>query len=867
MKLTRYEDVQNQTTEEYFNGNQFSIDAFNKKYTDRPGETYVRALKRVCDYVASVEETEELRRYWSERWFDEIYNDWWHPAGSIMQGAGSGKKVSLVNCTTVSLGTVAREGEEWDSLESIIRGAAYTVAKSAAYRQGLGVDFSRLRPRGAAVQNSARESTGAVHWMKFIDQIGYFVGQKGRIPAMLFSLSCSHPDVFEFVRAKADRTNIQNANISVQCTNAFYRAVEADGDWELVFDSPAVEEGDKVYVHPYSATPDCKTEVAGGLTRHYYVAAKGKPAERFSRTVRARELLELIAKYMTEHAEPGIQNIDTARQYSNSDWVYDPLDEYDSRIISTNACSEQYLSADSNCSLASQNAGRFSTDPALFEAEQEKVGESMNRFLDNVNECEVRYRTYATDNQRLALQKLRRTGAGVTNWCAWLFKRGLEYGTPEGNRAVEKYMERFNYHLYRSSIALGREKGSFGLFDRAKLERSPFIQRMMGLGLEFDALRNVTVSSIAPTGTLSLMFRGEVLSYGAEPGFGLYFWKRTRISGKYDYYFCVPAVVREYFRAQGVEIPMTSDTVRDTWDGEVGRPIAEFIEAHRERVGAKFRRATEVSPFDKLDLMAGLMKWVDSSISITYALPEGTDWKTVYDFILLGWKSGVKSLAAFPDRQMYGIVSYEPFKDLAGRLLAAGQAIHPQNFTEEELAQMNVPAPKRAVPKTDAPKRPQELPCEVWGVTVKGQKFTVLVGLLGGEPYEVFSLNQAAPRGLHNGFLEKIKRGAYRLLGADRGVVIEDVTDLTTEEEDALTRMVSTALRHGADLAFVVHQLEKTKGELTSFAKSIARVLKKYVQDGTKVSGEVCGKCEAENTLVRQEGCVSCTNCGWSKCS
>lgn len=173
---TIYEDVKDQTTEDYFKENKFSIDAFEKKYSLYKGESYVNAIKRVCDFVASVEKTPKLREYWSTRWFDEIYNDWWQPAGSIMQGAGSGRKISMSNCTTLSLG-VNRDDEEWDSLESIIKNTSYDVAKCAAYRQGLGVDFSRLRPEGMGLLNSANVSTGAVHWMKFIDQIGYSVGQ------------------------------------------------------------------------------------------------------------------------------------------------------------------------------------------------------------------------------------------------------------------------------------------------------------------------------------------------------------------------------------------------------------------------------------------------------------------------------------------------------------------------------------------------------------------------------------------------------------------------------------------------------------------------------------------------------------------
>lgn len=240
--ITTYEDVKHMTTEQYFNGNNFSIDVFNKKYAIG-NETYVQTLKRVCDYIASAEETDELRKYWSERWFDEIFNDWWHPAGSIMQGANSGRKISMANCTTISLGVNDSENE-WDNLESIIKNTAYTVAKTAAYRQGLGVDFSRIRPKGLEVQNSSKESSGAIHWMKFIDSIGNYIGQRGRIPAMLFSINVNHPDVEEFIQVKADYTKIQNANISVQITDAFMKAVKENAQWELIFEVPERQIGE-----------------------------------------------------------------------------------------------------------------------------------------------------------------------------------------------------------------------------------------------------------------------------------------------------------------------------------------------------------------------------------------------------------------------------------------------------------------------------------------------------------------------------------------------------------------------------------------------------------------------------------------------
>ena len=460
---TRFDDVKELSTEEYFRDNQFSIDAFKAKYALNDKESYVIAVKRVCDFIASVEKTEELRHYWSDRWFNEIFNDWWHPAGSIMQGAGSGRKISLANCTTTSLGKL-RDDEEWDNLESIIKNASYTIAKCAAYRQGLGMDFSRLRPSGMKVLNSANKSTGAVHWMEFVDKIGYYIGQKGRIPAMLFSLSCDHPDVEEFIQVKSDYTKIQNANISIQCTDAFYKAVEDDKDWELIFTIPELKKGDKVYIDVHSIDIDCIKENG----RYYKLATHDRKKEVFSKMISARKLMRLIAKNMHQNAEPGIQNIDIARKYSNSDVFYDETDEYDSRILSTNACSEQYLSRESLCVLGSINCGKFSIKPEIFIGQLEKIGKSINRFLDNVNECELVNQTYATPHQALAIRKLRRTGAGITNIAAWLFRKGLVYGTKECNDATEEFMKWYNYWLYVSTEELGKEKGDFGLFNKTK---------------------------------------------------------------------------------------------------------------------------------------------------------------------------------------------------------------------------------------------------------------------------------------------------------------------------------------------------------------------------------------------------------------
>ena len=870
---TRYEDVKNQTTSEYFKNNQFSIDAFYKKYSSTENETYVQALKRVCDYIASVEKTEEQRKYWSERWFDEIYNDWWHPAGSIMQGAGTNRKISLANCTHITLGGL-RDDEEWDNLESIVRNTSYTVAKCAAYRQGLGVDFSRLRPNGTRVLNSANQSTGAVHWMKFVDNIGYSVGQKGRIPAMLFSLNIKHPDVEEFITVKSDYTKIQNANISVQITDDFYKAVENDDDWQLYFEIPEVTRGCKIYIDVHSVDLSCVKERDTG--RYYKLATHDRKKEIFSKTVKAKKLMELIAKNMHSNAEPGIQNIDVARKYSNSDFMYDPKDEYDSRIVGTNACSEQYLSRESLCVLASLNVEKFSALKEVYVKQLERVAISVGRFLDNVNECELVYETYATPHQKLAIEKLRRTGAGVTNIVGWLFKKNLMYATPEANDAFEEFIKTYNYWLYVGAEELGKEKGNFGLFKKDKWRNCPFVDRVIESSKEFhdkygtplmigNYARNVTCSSIAPTGTLSLMFRDMVMSYGIEPAFFLYNWKRTRMGGKYEYYFCVPKAVKEAFAVAGYPIPSESDTVKDDWAGTKGKPIAEFIESNKDKVGIKFKNSTEIEALDKLQFMSQVMKWVDSSISTTYLLPIGSDWKSTFKFIMESHKKEVKSIAAFPDKKMYGIVSNISFRDLAFKLKDEAIKVHHQNFSDDELKELNLSRQEVHSGIVTAPKRLPTLDADIHSVSVKGEKFAIVVGLQNNQPYEIFGghMNGLGIKNHCKGKLTKMKKGHYSL--SFDNIVINKFSEQFTPTEQIMFRLTSTSLRHGVPIKFIVEQLQKATEDITSMASAAARVLKKYIKDGEQVHGQSCPSCG--NGLIYMEGCVSCSTCGWSKCS
>lgn len=686
-----------------------------------------------------------------------------------------------------------------------------------------------------------------------------------------YTSNCSHPDLIDFIKIKADHKSIQNANISVQCLDAFYKAVAKDKDWELKFEIPEVKKGQKIFIDIDSRDSDCHYDKE--TKKWYKVAKKNRKAEKIVKVVKSREILHLIAKYMCEHGEPGIQNIDLARKYSNSDYLYDPEDKdgFDSRIQGTNACSEQYLERSGNCILSAINTATFSVVAEEYEQQLSKISESIVRFLDNVNTVEVRDETYAVPTQRMAIEKLRRIGCGATDIAGWLFKHNLEYGSQEGNAAIAKFIEKYNYNVYKTSIALGAEKGSFKTFNREKYEKSPFVQRMMKAGLEFKTMRNCTCSTIAPNGTLSLMFRDLILGYGIEPAFGMYFWKRTRISGKYDYYFCVPSAVRQVFEKLGVKIPIDEDAIRDTWDGKLGKPIAEFIDAKAKELKLNFKKAAEIDAICKLDLMSQVMKSIDSSISTTFMLPEGTNPQGVYDFILAAHEKEVKSIAAFPDKKMYGIVSHAPFKELAVKLTQEGINIHDQNFSEEEIIELQqiTGRASESINKNNAPRRPASLPCDIHHIKITKKldkirtfDYLVIVGLMGNDPYEVFVMeNGFLDKKYNRGVVTRVKSGVYSVKFPDE-TEIKDVTDDTSDEEDVTTRLTSGMLRHGADVAWVVDQLERSKGDMWSFSRAIARALKCYIKDGMNTGN--CPKCGGE--MKRMNGCKVCQSCGDQKC-
>ena len=867
--------------------------------------------------------------------------------------------VGTNNCTTTQI--------RGDSLEDIFS-AAFRLAKDCAYRQGIGVDFTPLRPRNTTINNSAEISTGAVHWMKFFDNISNFIGQKGRIPALLLSLKVDHPDIEEFVKSKSDMHSIQNANISVQITDAFMEACEKDGDWKLEY------------------TVDSTGEV-------------------LTKTLKARDLLRLISERACNFGEPGVQFIDTIQRDVNTSYVKDPNTGKPFVPVSSNACSlsgdtkmycmweghptyrtikelaetnngyhelynpiarhfhmchvyksgsssamvelvlepsghdnesvritctdnhmfltdfgipgeakdllgkriynfshgatlcfcanipkhleviavnkidgeydvydftmpdkvahwpwgvangvwthnsEKLMYPDSTCVLASINMGNFSSKQAKYLKEIIVIGESITRFLDNAISYELAKNKYPIPEQEYVIRMLREIGVGITNMHAWLLKQDLPYDSDCAIDCVEEFVKQLSFICYKTSQDLGEEKGNFEAFMRTDFIKSPFIKRLMKSfpALKFNTMRNSMILSIAPTGSLSLTFSKPAMSTGIEPMPGFYYWKRSRTSGQWKWYFIVPLAVRLYLESKGINLTVGEST--EDPDGKIGESVIELI---KNNVNTELTKPAHlIDPLKKVELMGKVAKWIDSSISTTYNMDESATPEVVEKIYTQAWKEEIKSVAVYRDKSRQGVIEFEPPPVVESRFSDKMEILRPEKIEHR-----------------CAPKRPSKLPCDVHNVTVKGKKWTVIVGLLNDEPFEVFAgLNEeiTIPAKLSHGFLVK-RDGRYDLEipFGDDVLQFKNVSKLfINDEQSSWTRLVSLNLRTGTHVQFVIEQLKKSSGSINDFSSAIARVLKKYERPIVKRLIK-CPQCGAEE--LSYNGCTKCLKCGWERC-
>lgn len=529
------------------------------------------------------------------------------PGGRILAWAGrQGSRVSLMNCTTHAIAD--------DTLEAI-SDAAYIVMRAGSRGQGIGLDISALRPADSPVNNAAKTSTGAISFMEMLNAVGGTIGQEGRRSALLFSMAVDHPDVwrpyardvkcpkcsmgclyceftgyipYDFLHIKQLPGKVEGANISVMVTDEFMQAVREDRQFSLRFAGESSSGEFSVNVN-----------------------------------IRAKDLFRKLAEGAHGSAEPGILYWDTSKKMSNSDLFGDEWN-----IAGVNACSEEVLDQDGVCNLGSINLsayvvnpftpGAYIDTPRLFSDTQIAV-----EFLDNVLELELQNGTSISAQQRRSIEYLRRIGLGVMGLADAMAMLGVRYGSRHSVDVTEEFMATIMLAAYDMSVRLARKNGAAKVWDavpvaeREKLVEHGFFRTLpdsMKWRISRYGTRNVTLLSVAPTGTISNLLG---VSSGIEPVFAHAYTRRTRINGHDEFIDYVHPGIR-LSRAAGID-----DSVYPT--------------------------AYEVSPDGHLSVHAAAQKYVDASISKTINFPASASVEDIERAYMLAWERGLKGLSVYRD--------------------------------------------------------------------------------------------------------------------------------------------------------------------------------------------------------------------------
>ena len=812
-----------EATLEYFNGDELATNVFMTKYClrDKKGSFMEKTPddmhKRMAVEFARMEQKFEKERtaplagethahragpHLSEK---EIYSYLKNFKYIVPQGSpmmGIGN--DYVN---VSLSNCVVVDNPQDSVSSIMD-AGKDLANLFKRRCGVGLDISDLRPEGAPVNNSARTTTGAWSFADFYSYVCRMIGQNGRRGALMISMDIRHPDIEQFVKMKHDLAKVTGANVSVKVSDSFMEAVEAQEPFTLQFPVDA-------------SSPEYTIDID------------------------ASTLWKSIIESATQTAEPGLLMWDNITKNL-------PAHSYpEFETKTTNPCGEIPLSAYDSCRLVSLNLkslvkNSFEKNADFDFGKLRQVAAVGMRLSDDLVELELEklenIRSVAdTKDEKKLWSKLykaaangRRTGLGTHGLADAIACLNLAYDSPEALVVIEKIYRTLRDAAYEESVYLAQERGAFPAFDWKLEETNEFIQRLPDKLKKLIAQhgrRNISILTNAPTGSVSIMSQ---TSSGLEPVFRNSYTRRRKLSHDEQ------EVVADYV-----------DDLGDRWvEYEVFHHNAQawldwqpFKDAGQ--LPAFFVESDTIDWQQRIAVQAAIQASIDHSISSTINLPKGTEPSLVSQLYMEGWKQGLKGVTVYVDGSRSGVLITEKEEDTS----------FPQHM---------------------APKRPIELGCNIHQTTIKGEKWVIMVGIMDDKPYEVMgglSNLIEIPRDKAKGILVKNPRktmnSIYDLKVGTNGdtIIIKDLVKVfDNANHSAFTRMISLGLRHGANIQYVVEQLQKDRdSDMFSFAKCVARVLKNYIPDGQTATEKTCGECGAEG-LVYVEGCVTCTVCGYAKC-
>ena len=856
----------------YFNGDDFAASTWENKYALRkdgelventPADMHRRMAKEFAKIEASYEKTDSkdtsvyyrLRNDLDENIIFGLFDHFKYivPAGSVMAGLGAEKPVSLSNCFVLPSPS--------DSYTSIMNTRKMQV-EMMKRRGGVGYDLSNLRPRGAFVNNAAITSTGAASFMDVNSDVTNEVSQNGRRGALMMSIDVRHPDSEEFIMKKQDLTKVTGANVSVQVTDDFMRAAELGGDYILrwpVDSSPHVIDVDGKGV---LFDDECYDKLEyGKLYRCKYLKnpfmSRHEDEWGYVKKVNAKELWDKIIHCAWNTAEPGIIFKDAMHNFS-PDGGYE---EY--KMVSTNPCGEIGMDGYNSCRLIAINMLSFVDRPFTKGAKLNvdtaySVTYDAMRLCDDLVdlECEAIERIIknikegddAKDMWKEVLRRgknTRRCGLEFTALSDMIAAVGLKFCTDEGNKFVDKVMRLMMSACLDCQVDLALERGVFPAYDE-KCEDTNFWFRYIEqeyperyIKMDKFGRRNISFTTAGPTGSLSILTR---TSSGIEPLFMPYYVRRRKCmteEDRVDYvdkmgisfseFVVVHPQLKEWAKVNHPNIAQDID------NGNINESKWKELYEESPWYGAC---AQDISWEKRVELQGTVQRnLVTHSISSTVNLPNNVTEEEVSNIYMNAWKNGLKGITVYRDGSREGIL------------------LQKEQKKEDDKFESYI----------SAPKRPKTLEADFYTTKVKGEMFYVMVGLYKNKPYEIFVYRTGdgdmKTVKNHKGTITKIKRGVYKY--ESEVLTIDNVNVQLSEEERAMALYSSMLMRHAAPLDCIIKTAQKVDDNIMSFTAAMTRILKKYLKDEI-IEGEVCPDCGGK--LIRENGCIRCLDCGWSKC-
>ncbi len=731
-------------------------------------ETVEDSWRRIARDLAKVEKNPAD---WEDKFYAALEDFKYLPAGRITAGAGTARKVTLFNCFV--MGTIP---DSMSGIFDMLKEAALTMQQGG----GIGYDFSTIRPKGSDVKGVAADASGPLSFMDVWDAMCRTIMSAGsRRGAMMATMRCDHPDIEHFITAKSDPARLRMFNMSVLVTDAFMEAVKSDGSWELEFDG-------KVY-----------------------------------KTVNARDLWNKIMQNTYDQAEPGVIFIDRINTSNNLN--------YCETIAATNPCGEQPLPPYGACLLGSINLARLVSAPfeakaKLDEAALTDLVKTAVRMMDNVVDAS----NFPLPEQAQEAQNKRRIGLGVTGLADALLMLGLKYGTVEAAAQTEAWMKAIAHASYKASVDLAKEKGAFPLFDKDKYVNGGMVQHLdddLKAEIAEHGIRNALLTSIAPTGTISL-YAGNVSS-GIEPVFAY-------------------AYTRKVLQKDGSR---TEEEVVDY-----------AVKLWREKFGDTelpdyFVNAQTLAPLDHVRMQAAAQKWIDSSISKTINCPEDISFDAFKDVYMEAWDTGCK-----------GCTTYRP-NDITGSVLTVSES---KDQAPGEDPADNVVETGEVIYMSEPLDRPQSLEGATyklkWHDSEHAIYLTVNDVVVNGHrrPFEVFINSKNMEHYAWTLALTRMISAVFRR-GGDVSFVVEELKAVFDPRGGAwmdgkyipsiLAAIGGVIEKHMIAIGFIEGEGMGLKADPHAEAMVV----------GEAPKGKACPSC-GEYSLNMVEGCMTCASCGHSKC-